>query len=421
MRQFIRLVVLRKPGYPTVMKPNSLVLLLVPIAVLAGCDVAVQQFPPNELHALVVSTSRQAPADVAAEDTTALVDAWFGTPDSPLWPTEQLVDPAARELINVDNLKRASGRVYSDRENRHFGLYNEHCVTCHGVSGGGDGPAALLQNPYPRDFRAGVFKWKSTERSARPTREDLLAVLQRGASGSAMPTFRNVDEADLQALVDYVLYLSVRGEFERQMLADAVDELGYDETRPDDDASLLAVLDSRGEAFATEVARGRLNEIVERWIDASGQVIEVPAETPANSDSIIRGKELFHGQIANCVGCHGPGGRGGVPTVDFDDWTKEYTTRLSVTPSDKEAVRPFRQAGALRPRQIDPRQLDTGVFRGGGDSETLYRRIVTGIAGTPMPAREVAESPSPTSLTSDQIWDLVHYVQAITGKVDEPR
>jgi mono/diheme cytochrome c family protein len=310
--------------------------------------------------------------------------------------------------------------VYSDRENRHFGLYNEHCVTCHGVAGGGDGPASLLQNPYPRDFRAGVFKWKSTERAAKPTREDLLASLHRGVRGSAMPSFDGVDPADLQALVDYVIYLSVRGEFERRLLADAVDELGYEETRPEDDGSLLEALEGRGEAYSLELARERLAGIAGSWVDASNRVIDVPDETPADVDSVARGRELFHGQIANCAGCHGMEGRGGMPMFDFDDWTKEYTTRLSITPSDSEAVRPFRQAGALRPRQIDPRQLDQGVFRGGGDSETLYRLMIAGIAGTPMPGREVAQSPSLTALTSDQIWDLVHYVQALAGNVDEP-
>ncbi len=402
------------------MKATVTVVLISPLLLLlAGCDSAVQQFPPNRVHALVVSASRQVPTEAAAEDTTALVDAWFGTPDAPRWPVEHLTDRAAQQLVDRDQLVRAAGAVYSDRENRHFGLYNEHCVTCHGVAGGGDGPASLLQDPYPRDFRGGVFKWKSTERAAKPTREDLLAILHRGAPGSAMPSFAGVDSSDLHALVDYVIYLSVRGEFERRLLADAVDELGYEETRPEDDGSLLSALDAREEAFSLEVARERLAEVTATWVEAPQRVIEVPTETPADPDSVARGRDLFHGQIANCAGCHGLDGRGGMPMFDFDDWTKEYTTRLSITPSDREAVRPFRQAGALRPRPIDPRQLNHGVFRGGGDSETLYRRMVAGIAGTPMPGREVAQSPSLTALTSDQVWDLVHFVQALAGKLDE--
>lgn len=394
------------------------------LASFGGCDVAVEQFPPNRVQALVVATSRQVPMEIAASDTTALTDAWFGTPQSPRWPVELLSDPAARSLIDPENLVRSAGRVYSDRENRHFGLYSEHCVTCHGVAGGGDGPAALLQNPYPRDFRAGVFKWKSTQRGAKPTRRDLMGVLLRGAPGSAMPTFQTVDEADLQALVDYVIYLSVRGEFERRLLADAVDELGYEETRPEDDASLLmAVNATQTEPLALEVARERLDQIVRSWVQASEQVIEVPAETADNAESVERGKALFHGQIVNCSGCHGNAGGGGVPTLDFDDWTKEYTTRLSITPSDREAVKPFRSAGALRPRQIDPRRLTSGVFRGGADSETLYRRVVAGVAGTPMPGANLArpsDQPSPTALTSDQVWDLVHYVQSLAGDGDGP-
>ena len=186
-----------------------------------GCDVPVEHFPPNDLYALVVSTGRHTPTDLASQDTTAVVEDWFGTPLEPRWPTEQFGDAAAKNLVNPLNLTRAAGPVYSDQDNRHFGLFAEHCVTCHGVSGGGDGPASLLQNPYPRDFRAGIYKWKSTPGSAKPTRDDLTAILAHGAPGSGMPSFQNLSDEDRQALVDYVIFLSVRGEFERRMISGA--------------------------------------------------------------------------------------------------------------------------------------------------------------------------------------------------------
>ena len=80
---------------------------------------------------------------------------------------------------------------------------------------------------------------------------------------------------------------------------------------------------------------------------------------------------------------------------------------------------PYRNAGALRPRPVQPRNLQQGVFRGGSEPETLYRRITQGIAGTPMPAVAVVEEPNGVGLTDNQIWDLVRYLRA--AAMPEPR
>ena len=40
------------------------------------------------------------------------------------------------------------------------GLYRQHCVHCHGITGDGAGPTAQFLMPYPRDFRTGEFKFK---------------------------------------------------------------------------------------------------------------------------------------------------------------------------------------------------------------------------------------------------------------------
>lgn len=413
MRQFVRLVGTGAFGYSTGMKPAFCLIPILATFFLCGCDVSVEHFPPNELHALVISTSRSVPTELVVQDTNVVVESWFGTPAEPRWPVGHLGSDAARTLVDPEDLTRSAGPVHSDRQGRHFGLFNEHCVTCHGVSGGGNGPASMLQNPYPRDFRAGVFKWKSTIRPAKPTRKDLMAILLHGAPGTGMPSFARIDTQDREALVDYVIFLSVRGEFERRLLAAAVDELGYESTRPEHDASLLSLVDSDELTDALDLATETLDRVVESWIDADQKSIEVPDETPTDAESIERGRELFHGKIANCVACHGNDGNADVVTLDFDDWTKEFTTRLSITPSDRDAVKPFRKAGALRPRQIHPRKLSDGVFRGGGNPQTLYRRLVAGIAGTPMPGVMLTDQLSATAVTSDQVWDIIHYVRSL--------
>ncbi|MCA9138576.1 MAG: c-type cytochrome [Planctomycetales bacterium] len=397
------------------MRPTFLPSLIVLAALLlCGCDAPVDHYPPNELYSLVVSTREMVSTQVAADDTTAVVEAWFGTPVQPRWPADQMSGSAAKALVRLDNLERAAGRVYADQDDLHFGLYNEHCVTCHGVSGGGNGPASLLQNPYPRDFRAGVFKWKSTARNARPTRDDLIKILQHGAAGSAMPTFRLIPEQDLEALVDYVIFLSVRGQFERELISGAVQELEYDEARPSDGLSLMSIVGGDEESEALSFARETLDRITDGWARADDAVIQVPPETVADAASIQRGREWFHSPKALCSGCHGQDGDHPLALqTNYDDWTTEFTSRIGITPSDREAVRPFRSAGALRPRIIVPRKLSDGVFRGGDDPQTVYRRLVTGIDGTPMPAVNVSDQPSATGLTSDQIWDIVHYVRSL--------
>jgi mono/diheme cytochrome c family protein len=326
-------------------------------------------------------------------------------------------DTAAKNLIQTESLTSSAGPVFSDREGNNFGLFNKHCVVCHGLSGSGAGPAAVFQNPYPRDFRLGVFKWKSTTRNAKPTREDLVDLLHRGVPGTGMPSFALIDEKDASALIDYLTFLAVRGETERRLQAFAVDELGYDDEDGEPEERLAAswANDSSSDSLTSDSdVRRIVQEVVGTWTDAGDEVVSVPSETSNDRESIARGKDLFHGQIANCVGCHGPAGNGGAITIDFDDWAKEYSSRIGLTPTDREAMKPFRDLGALQPRQIKPRQLNQGVFHGAGDAPAIYRQISQGIAGTPMPSLTITQQPSTTGLTPDQVWDLVHYVQSLS-------
>jgi mono/diheme cytochrome c family protein len=400
-------------------------LLVATLLIVPGCDVPVTSFPNNDVYALTLARSRDVPTQAASHDVSAVIEELFGTPNEPRWPAE-LMDADLR--IAQQNLTRAAGPQLSEKDGTHLGLFREHCVTCHALSGSGAGPASVFQNPYPRDFRPGVYKWKSTQRDAKPTRNDLTELLQHGVVGSGMPSFNLIDPEDLDALVDYIIYLSVRGQTERELLAAAVDDLGYGEDSIDDDARLV----TQGESDGALVVREVLAEVSSEWAKAESKVVSVPArqgfagespanespthESPANESltaSVNRGHELFHGPIANCVGCHGKDGAGEVVTLDYDDWTKEYSTRLGLTPTDRNQMRPFKKAGALTPRLAKPRKLASGVYRGGGDTDSLYRRITQGIAGSPMPAVAVVEKEDGTGLTADQIFDLIRYVQSL--------
>ena len=54
-----------------------------------------------------------------------------------------------------------------------------------------------------------------------------------------------------------------------------------------------------------------------------------------------------------------------------------------------------------------PRDLTSGIFRGGRRPIDIYRRITAGINGTPMPA-------VPDTLTDDDRWAIVHYVLSLS-------
>ena len=56
-----------------------------------------------------------------------------------------------------------------------------------------------------------------------------------------------------------------------------------------------------------------------------------------------------------------------------------------------------------------PRNIQQGIFRGGGRPIDLYRRVKYGISGTIMPAADA-------SLSDDDLWDIVYYVYQLAEK-----
>jgi mono/diheme cytochrome c family protein len=82
-------------------------------------------------------------------------------------------------------------------------IYAQQCAACHGEEGRGDGPAAYLLYPKPRNFVAANYRLVSTwERM--PTDQDLFNTITRGMPGSAMPSWGHLPEEQRWALVYYV-------------------------------------------------------------------------------------------------------------------------------------------------------------------------------------------------------------------------
>jgi len=90
-------------------------------------------------------------------------------------------------------------------------VYEQHCVSCHGVTGHGDGPASMLLSPRPTNFTLGVYEFRSTPTGSLPTDHDLVRTISNGLPGTAMPGWRKFITGDsLAALVAYVKRFSPR-------------------------------------------------------------------------------------------------------------------------------------------------------------------------------------------------------------------
>jgi len=366
-------------------------------------------FRPNMVEAISPTAEKdsisadQALLPAQQQQVATIMLAMFGTPDDPVCLPETGLDPA--------KLRLAAGPVRSDIVGRKNGLYREHCVHCHGITGDGLGPTAAFLNPYPRDYRPGVFKYKSTERSDKPTHADLVRILHTGIPGTSMPSFALLSPIEVDALVEYVTYLSIRGETELALMRQFFELDDEDEGK----------LPETQEFLIAEV----LEPIAEKWAAAVDAEIEVP-EMPTGielAESIAKGRELFFGDKANCVKCHGVTALGDGQANDYDDWSKNIVkieARLSgLAKADADAAErqwaaEFGQVlsgDALKPRTIPPRNLRHGIYRGGRRPLDLYYRIHAGINGAPMPAAKGTVDP-------EDIWHIVNYVRSLPYGLD---
>ena len=89
-------------------------------------------------------------------------------------------------------------------------VYQKNCVMCHGRSGDGRGEMGLTVQPRPRDFRKGIFKFRSTPAGFLPRTEDLKHTIRTGLSGTAMPVFDKLPERDVRAVIEYIKMFSPR-------------------------------------------------------------------------------------------------------------------------------------------------------------------------------------------------------------------
>jgi len=147
-------------------------------------------------------------------------------------------------------------------------IYMRGCANCHGAQGKGDGIAAPLLDPRPRDFTRGLFKFRSTPSGKAPTLDDLARTVTHGLNGTAMGQWGELSVKDRRAVLLYVASFS------------------------------------------------------ERLKTQAAAPITIPPEPALTMESVKRGQK-WYAEI-ECNKCHGPEGRGDGPSAAelTDDWDK---------------------------------------------------------------------------------------------------
>ncbi len=298
------------------------------------------------------------------------LDEAFGKPAQPTVKVEG-VPAATLQALQLDEKTLELGSRY----------YRLHCLHCHGLTGDGRGPSGKWLNPHPRDYRQGLFKFQSTDQTIvvdnsnvrKPAREDLYRTIHEGIEGTSMPAHNLLSEKDKNALVSYVMHLSIRGQTEYLTLANP-NGFKYD-SGPD------VLYWSNKQNSIKKYMTDRAREVIQEWLSSQTMRIHPGAYHTTDADmkkSVLAGQKLFLGSKAACVSCHKDYGRQSV--YKWDDW------------------------GTVTAK---PRDFTKGIFRGGRRPIDIYHRIHSGINGVGM-------QPFGATLTSDEIWHLVNFVRNLS-------
>ncbi len=317
------------------------------------------------------------PREVLQDDTTAnqLMIALRDLGGRPRYPKidtgDEALNAKLEKELKLDRKTLATGSQ----------IYRRNCLHCHGMSGDGRGPTGPWINPHPRDFRQGAFKFTSSsqgEGERKPRLDDLHRILESGIEGSAMPSFRLLTSEEKEAVLAYVIHLSIRGEVEMETLK----ELLLEKKQPTDE--------TKPEMYVRTRKWAKL--VGERWLAANAAEIkpvtvpdyfihpDTPAAETARLEAAARGYKFFS-RPDQCVKCHTNFGRDS--DYRYDAW------------------------GTI----VKPRNYSLNQFAGGHRPIDFYYRIHSGIKGSGMPA--LIANPGDLAAKESTIWDLVSFIQIL--------
>ena len=237
-------------------------------------------------------------------------------------------------------------------------IYFERCSYCHGMEGGGDGPAAEFLDPRPRNFKSNTFKFRSTESGALPLDEDLFLTISRGIQGTAMQIFdkdlikTGLTEEQRWAVIYWIQTFRLMPDF-------SLWDMDY------------------------EACGSKDPDMLEDCRDA--KVMKIGKAPPSSPEIIAKGAEVY--KAAKCFQCHGDRGLGNGVSVKgmVDDWKFP----------------------------IVPRDLTKGwKYKAGTTVEEIFSRFTTGLNGTPMPSFA-------GSIKEEDRWAIAHFVKSLIIETDQ--
>lgn len=229
--------------------------------------------------------------------------------------------------------------------------YVLNCYACHGDMGDGKGPASAFLRPPPRDFRDGVFKFGGVPAGQLPTDDNLVRLVRRGLTGTAMLPW-DVSEEELHSIVTYIKTLSPRWKDEKA-----------------GDPVFVSPDPWKGKA----------------------------------QDGVAHGKRVYHA-TAQCARCH----PSYMPKAELAALTKEVLGYDMAEISD-EIYRPSLKDSQYKTKilpidflyhpikTLSPKDTEEEALH------QIYVSIAAGIGGTAMPMWKGA-------LPEEDLWGLVHYV-----------
>jgi len=378
---------------------------LAPIVALAALGLAGCGQPPAAKFARDEATEELIPEARDVVDRVLVEN--FGTPVQ-LVAWEKFPIDYGKPEPNVDSNDPHAQAGWRLKEGRN--LYMTHCQHCHGVTGDGKGPTSRFLNPRPRDYRQGTFKFKSTQRAMKPSRKDLLHILEQGIPGTYMPSFVLLGEEKLGLIIDYVRWLSIRGNTEIRLATElaALSATKKDRDRAVNDGKKKADVVAEIMKSVNEELPGQVEDITtamaEAWAGAElEESVVVPKikRTPPTKESIEKGRVFFLSlnpkKKTECAECHGKLARGDGPN------TEKYWPIPNSQPERKYEVAGLHDEWGF---PQSPRNLTRGIYRGGRRPIDIFRRVHEGIPGTQMAGFA-------TVLTHEEIWDLVNYVLSV--------
>ncbi|MEO6096062.1 MAG: cytochrome c [Fibrobacteria bacterium] len=272
----------------------------------------------------------------------------------------------------------AQAALSSPSLSRGEAVYSKSCAACHGENGDGRSAAGQYLNPRPRDFTAGMFKFRSTPSGELPTDADLLAIVEKGVPGTQMPAWGTT--LTLQERLDVVAFLKT---------------------------------------FSPDFKEG------------APSPMEVPAVPESTPQAVKEGKLVY--MLMECWACHGGSGKGdgkSGKTLD-DDWGRKilpwnltayrykagndagtlyrtFTTGLNGTPMPAYALDGFLISGDAT---VDPVKYKEAYPAAEIDQlQAWLLTQPTEAALQKMPAEQR------NALGEKRKWALVHYIRSLIRK-----